>query len=88
MSWILYILGFLIVAVFLLDGFNRRRIRRLRQEGIYPPPGRGSDGDVERLASMGRKIEAIKLYREIHGVDLKSAKEAVDELARRLPDAR
>ncbi len=27
---------------------------------------------------------AIKLYREIHSVDLKQAKEAVDELAQRV----
>ena len=29
---------------------------------------------------LGRKISAIKLYREIKGVDLKTAKEAVERL--------
>ncbi len=33
---------------------------------------------------MGRKIGAIKVYRAIHGVGLKEAKEAVDELVQRL----
>jgi ribosomal protein L7/L12 len=36
--------------------------------------------DVARLVRLGRKIEAIKLYREIHGVDLKAAKSAVDAI--------
>lgn len=31
----------------------------------------------------GRKIEAIKLFREASGLDLKASKEAVEELARR-----
>lgn len=32
----------------------------------------------------GNKIEAIKLYRESHGVGLKDAKDAVEELEARL----
>ena len=32
---------------------------------------------------MGRKIDAIKVYRAVHGVGLKEAKQAVDELVRR-----
>jgi ribosomal protein L7/L12 len=38
---------------------------------------------VERLVALGRKIDAIKLYREIHGTDLKTAKEAIDKIAAR-----
>ncbi|HEY9843292.1 MAG TPA: ribosomal protein L7/L12 [Candidatus Obscuribacterales bacterium] len=36
--------------------------------------------DVERLAKAGHKIPAIKAYRQIHGVGLKEAKDAVDRL--------
>ena len=31
---------------------------------------------------MGHKIEAIKVYRALHGVGLKEAKEAVEQLAK------
>ena len=55
-----------------------------RESGLYPPPGKGTDADVERLIRHRRKMMAIKLYREIHSVDLKQAKEAVDELAQRV----
>jgi ribosomal protein L7/L12 len=33
---------------------------------------------------MGRKIEAIKEYRALHRVDLKSAKDAIEARAREL----
>jgi len=36
--------------------------------------------DVMELAHAGRKIEAIKLYREIYGVGLKEAKDAVEAM--------
>ena len=82
MKVVLSIICILAVAVFVGDAFSRSRLRRLRQSGIYPPPGGGGDGDVRRLLSLGRKIDAIRLYREIHGVGLKPAKEAVEKLAR------
>ncbi|TMB60746.1 MAG: hypothetical protein E6J60_00235 [Deltaproteobacteria bacterium] len=63
-----------------LNAMSRRRTDDLRQTGLYPPPGQGSDADVERLVALGRKIDAIKLYREIHRSDLKTAKDAVDRL--------
>jgi len=47
------------------------------------PPGGSTDADVARLAALGRKIEAIKLYRRLHGTDLKTAKDAVDGMSRR-----
>jgi ribosomal protein L7/L12 len=37
--------------------------------------------DVQRLVSEGQKISAIKIYRRIHGVGLKEAKEAVDAMS-------
>ncbi len=80
---ILYVLGIVVALVFILDKLNRLRVGRLRERGIYPPRGQGSEADVERLVSMGRRIDAIKVYREIHRVGLKEAKEAVDKLAER-----
>jgi len=40
---------------------------------------------VRALLQAGKKIEAVKLYREMAGVGLKEAKDAVDELERELP---
>lgn len=41
-----------------------------------------TEADLHRLLDAGRKIEAIKLYRQLHGVGLKEAKEAVERIAR------
>ena len=40
--------------------------------------------EVRFLMAQGQKIPAIKLYREIHSVGLKEAKEAVEHLERNL----
>ena len=45
--------------------------------GIDAPPGGLSDR-VRQLMADGRKIEAIKVYREQTGVGLKEAKDVVD----------
>jgi ribosomal protein L7/L12 len=82
MTFLYFFLAAVAVA-FALDAFNRRRIRNLQQSGVYPPPGQGGGHDVERLVALGKKIDAIKLYRQIHRTDLKTAKEAVDKLADR-----
>ena len=37
-------------------------------------------GSVQELILRGQKIQAIKLYREISGLGLKEAKEAVDQM--------
>lgn len=84
---IVYVILAAVAVVLVVDSFNRRRVRNLRQSGLYPPTGQGRAADVERLVALGRKIDAIKLYREIHGTDLKTAKEAVDKIAAR-PDLR
>jgi ribosomal protein L7/L12 len=39
--------------------------------------------EVRALLAQGKKIEAIKVYREHTGADLKEAKEAVERLAGR-----
>lgn len=54
-------------------------IDRLRTD--ITPLDRGADPITPAIAEAirsGRKIEAIKLYREAHGVGLKEAKDAVD----------
>ena len=40
--------------------------------------------DIQESILAGRKIEAIKLYREYSGLGLKDAKDAVEELERKL----
>lgn len=37
-----------------------------------------TDGEIRRLAQSGKKIEAIKLYRQTYGLGLKESKEAVE----------
>jgi len=44
-----------------------------------------TEGDIPRLLMGGHKIDAIRVYRRLHGVDLKAAKEAVERLAAELP---
>ncbi len=47
------------------------------------PPAAAGDPrmhEVHSLAAAGRKIEAIKLYREVTGLGLKEAKDAVDAM--------
>ena len=47
-------------------------------------PGQGQQGTMEQvqmLMEKGHKIEAIKVYRSIHRVGLKEAKDAVEKLA-------
>jgi len=78
---VLYVVVAFAAAALVLSAMSRRRGDDLGQTGFSPPPGQGSDADVERLVALGRKIDAIKLYRRIHGADLKSAKDAVDKMA-------
>jgi hypothetical protein len=47
---------------------------------IHPP----SPARIDELIRANRKIEAIKAYRALHRVDLKSAKDAVEARARAL----
>ena len=70
---------FTIVAVGLVVLVVFGLLRREGSIGALPP--RASPSTVEGLLAAGRKIEAIKLYREQHGVGLKEAKEAVEAIA-------
>ena len=50
----------------------------LEPDAPLPPP----DEEIRALAAAGKKIEAIKRYREMYGVGLKDAKDIVDRLPR------
>ncbi|HEY3115597.1 MAG TPA: ribosomal protein L7/L12 [Chloroflexota bacterium] len=74
------------VAVAVLLGFLSRRGERAdrRSRQIRPANTPPTPADVDALLQAGQKIAAIKLYREMHGVDLKEAKDAIDARAREL----
>jgi hypothetical protein len=72
-------------AVVLLGILSRRGERpdggsRAGRPGAPPP----SPEEIDALLRAGQKIAAIKMYRALHGVDLKAAKDAVDARARDL----
>lgn len=47
---------------------------------MTPGASQGVDSEVVALAQSGRTIEAIKRYRELTGVGLAEAKQAVERL--------
>jgi ribosomal protein L7/L12 len=57
-----------------------------RGENVKPPSGTRDldnpilNGRLKSLISKGRKVDAVKIYREEYGVGLKDAKGAVDRL--------
>lgn len=50
-------------------------------KGPKPPPMQVTDENVQRLIQRGDKIGAIKMFRELHGTDLKTAHDAVSAYA-------
>lgn len=84
----------LVLAVFARIGSLERRLRKLSQldaklDALLKHAGIRFDayGDVPpKVADAvrhGKKIDAIKAYREATGADLRDAKEYVEELQRR-----
>ncbi|MFO1488069.1 MAG: hypothetical protein U1F65_06295 [Verrucomicrobiota bacterium] len=65
------------VVVFVLAAW---RTAMLRRSGVLPAKGQGTMADVDRLIKAGHRVDAIRCYREIHGVSLVEAKLAVDKL--------
>ena len=80
----LLVIGVLLVLGLALAQRVQRRAERLREAGIYPVQGLETEADIDRLLGLGHKIEAIKVYRALHRVGLKEAKEAVEERQREL----
>jgi ribosomal protein L7/L12 len=67
-----------------------RRLRRLEEQvallserlGVpFDDPGAGMSPEVVELARSGRKIQAIKVYRELTGVGLAEARDVVDRIS-------
>ena len=82
---VLLLAAFLLVLVgFVANRYTAKKTRSLREAGVYPQEGQETDADVDRLLELGHKIEAIKVYRTLHQVDLKDAKPAVDKRQRDL----
>lgn len=81
---ILIVIGALLVLGFFMFQRRRKKIEELRRTGVYPRPGEETEAAVDRLIMKGHKIEAIKVFRALHDVDLKAAKEAVEKRQREL----
>lgn len=80
MQWYWLIALGVLLAVVLISRRAERAdspLARLRAGG--PPP---TEEEIDAALRAGRKIEAIKLYRVLHGVDLKAAKEAIEARVR------
>ncbi len=83
--WLVLVLGLFLLAHYLSPkaiGSKGRLERKvdliLKHLGI--DPNQGVDEKVMELMKAGRKIEAIKLYREQTGAGLKEAKDYVESL--------
>ncbi|MBL8923074.1 MAG: ribosomal protein L7/L12 [Myxococcaceae bacterium] len=75
------------VVVLVLSARNQVTVTDVRPpppEGVVRAPGTGP-AEVADLLRAGRKIEAIKRYRELTGAGLKEAKDAVEALERGEP---
>ena len=73
-------LGLIVLLVAVITLTARLRVAAARRSGLLPPPGHSTMADVERFASMGELVWAIRCYREIHSCGLAEAKSAVDRL--------
>ncbi|MFC0545536.1 ribosomal protein L7/L12 [Kutzneria chonburiensis] len=62
-----------------LDRLEGKLDLLMQHQGVQLP-GPDFDQDVVNLARSGRKIEAIKRYRELTGAGLKEAKDAVERI--------
>lgn len=73
--------GVLVAGIVLVALIARSR----NVEVVTMQPPTVTDDSPEALMRAGQKIAAIKRYRELHGVGLKEAKDAVEVLEARLP---
>ena len=75
------------IAAALVVGFVLGLIARGSRdaETILPPQSPVElEARIRGLLAQGKKIQAIKLYRQFHHADLKGAKNAVEDMDRRL----
>ena len=80
MSWYWIAAVAAIVGLGFLSRRGERSGSKEGRPGGIPP----SSATIDELLRGGQKIEAIKQYRTLHGVDLKTAKDAIDARAREL----
>lgn len=72
------------IAAVVLLALVSRRGERPASARLRPGDGPPSPERIDQFIRAGQKIEAIKQYRTLHGVDLKAAKDAVEARAREL----
>jgi hypothetical protein len=77
---IVYLLAGLVAIVLVIELASRRRSRRTRGPNVYRVPHPDLDSEIVDLVKANRRIEAIKRYREENGVDLRTAKIAIEQL--------
>lgn len=81
----------LVLIGFLIGRFSAPRERTTtvyKQRATVPTSfgeagGNPADGEIAAAVRDGRKIEAIKIYREAYSTDLKDAKDAVEAIQAR-----
>lgn len=80
----IFIGGLLFIGGYVLGrmskAFETMRESRLR----WTPNLTIDDADIETAVRARKKVEAIKLYRQRTGTDLKEAKQAIETLAQRI----
>jgi ribosomal protein L7/L12 len=80
MSWYWVAAGGAVVLLAMVSRRGEKADSSRARSGTTPPSGERIDGFLR----AGQKIQAIKEYRALHRVDLKSAKHAVEARAREL----
>lgn len=80
MTW-MWVAG---AAVVVLLGLASRMGEKSGSARLSSSSGPPSPEQIDELLRAGHKIDAIKAYRTLHGVDLKAAKDAIDARAREL----
>jgi ribosomal protein L7/L12 len=72
------------VALVVVAGLVSRRGERSSSRPRARQDLRPNPSTIDALLQAGQKIAAIKAYGELHGVDLKAARDAVEARARAL----
>lgn len=86
--WVAVVVVVVAVVAYAIGRSSRRSSDLVGDQIAQRPvaaPGPDLDAQARRLAASGRKIEAIKVYREATGLGLAEAKEAVERLAAGAP---
>lgn len=81
---VLIVIGLLLTVGWVIAVRLQRRVQRLKDAGVFPQPGEETEADVDRLLHLGLKIEAIKVFRTVHEVGLREAKDAVKKRQREI----